>query len=109
MIKPPERFLRSKERRELWENCRDIVRKAEKAIPISEAYLSGSFTSDKRRPADLDFVILLKTRKTKPDSRWSVDFIIASDNRHGKLVLKDVDKWIAKKYGRRKSGLVRLK
>ncbi len=108
MIEPPERFLRSKERKELWENCRDIVRKLEKAIPISEAYLSGSFTSDKRRPADLDFVILLKTRK-RSGGEWSLDFIIAPDNKHGKLVLKDVEKWVTRRYGKKKSGLVRLK
>jgi len=103
----PRKFLASRQRRETWENAKEIVKAVEKALPISSAYLSGSFTSRKRRPADLDFVLLLKTKKLK--SKWSLDFIIAPDNRHGEAVLKDVDKWIKQKYGKRNSGVIKLK
>ena len=109
MIDIPKKFLTSEQRKQTWENAREIVNAVEKVLPISSAYLSGSYTSKKRRPADLDFVILLKTKKVKWDSKWSLDFIIAPDNKHGELVLQDVDKWIKQKYGKKSSGIIRLK
>ncbi len=45
----------------MWANSKKIIKQIEKILPISSAYLLGSFTAKKKRPADVDFIILLKT------------------------------------------------
>jgi hypothetical protein len=52
---PPE-LLGSPYRQELWKNAKKVIEKLEKVIPISEAYLLGSYTTVKNRPADVDFM-----------------------------------------------------
>ena len=92
----------------MWSNSKKILTKIEKILPISSAYLLGSFTTKKKRPADVDFIILLQT-KGKSKSNWSVDLVIAPDGRHGKFVLEDAKKWMKQKYGSKKSAVIRLK
>ncbi len=65
-------------------------------------------TNNKKRPVDVDFIILLRTKDNKK-SKWSVDLVIAPDNNHGKLVLEDAKKWMKQKYGSRKSAVIKLK
>ena len=104
----PKKLLRSSYRKELWRNVEKIVKKVEKALPISSIYLMGSFVSKKRRPADVDFIIFVKT-KEKGQRKWTVDLTIAPDNKYGQLVLKDSDKWVKEKYGLKKSVTIKLK
>jgi hypothetical protein len=106
--KIPARLLGSKSRRVMWQNAEAIVKKLEKMMPISEAHLLGSFASKKRRPADVDFIILLKT-KVRTKENWSVDLVLAPDNKYGKLVLADAAKWVGQKYGRKNSAVIRIK
>ena len=61
--KIPKKLLRSKYRKEMWRNSHKIIKKLEEIIPISEAYVLGSFTTKKRRPADVDFIVLLNISK----------------------------------------------
>lgn len=102
-------LLNSKYRREMWRNVGGVIRKIGKAVPITSVYLMGSFTTKKRRPADVDFIVLLKTKSNDQGSKWSADFILAPDNRHGEYVLEDAKKWMRQKYGSKKSSVVRLK
>ena len=100
-------FLNSPYRKEMWKNVRRVVKKIEKVIPVSEMYMTGSFTSRKKRPADIDFMVLLHTPANKKKN-WSVDLVIVPDNKHGKAILKDNLKWVRQRYGA-KSGHIKWK
>ena len=107
-IRPiPRSLLRSKYRRTLWKNTERIIAKLKKVLPMSEIYLLGSFSSTKRRPADVDFIILIKT-KIQKNANWSVDVVFAPDNPHGSFILADAKKWMRQKYGTRKSTVIRI-
>ena len=82
--------------------------KLEKILPISSVHVLGSFTTKKTRPADVDFIVFVKT-KEKGNKKWAVDLTIAPDNEYGNSVLKDSDKWVKEKYGLRKSTTVKIR
>lgn len=104
----PKKLLRSSYRRETWKNVQKIVAEIEKVLPVSSMHLIGSFASKKRRPADVDFIVLLHTQKQKTKN-WSVDLVIAPDNEHGRFILDDCKKWMKQKYGSKKSAVLRLR
>lgn len=85
------------------------MEKIEKALPISSAYLLGSFTTAKKRPADVDFILLLKVRENTSEANWSVDLVIAPENKNGAAVLQDAKTWMKQKYGAKKSAVIKLK
>ena len=68
--------------------------KIEGILPVSSAYLMGSFTTKKKRPADVDFMVLLKTKEKNSKSQWSVDLVISPDNDYGNSVINDASKWM---------------
>lgn len=105
----PKKLFRTKYRRELWVNAKKIVRELDRVIPIKHAYIMGSFTTRKKRPGDVDFIILLQVSEKKKNTKWCVDLVIAPDNKYGKYVLDDEDKWVKERYGLKKSTLVKLK
>lgn len=105
----PRGLINSRYRQEMWRNSKKIIKILEKVLPISEIYLMGSFTTKKTRPADVDFTVLLKTKERNPKRKWSVDLVIAPDNKYGQFVLEDGDKWVKEKYGLDKSTMVRLR
>jgi len=107
--KIPKNLLNSKYRKEVWENAQEILKKLEKTLPISSAYLLGSFTTKKRRPADVDFILLLQMKENKQNSKWSVDLVLAPENNYGNFVLEDAKKWMKQKYGSKKSAVIKLK
>jgi hypothetical protein len=104
----PKELLRSKYRREMWRHARVVMGRLEKMLPISEVYLRGSFTTKKKRPADVDFIVMLKARSSKK-AKWSVDFVVIPDDRFGQAVIKDADLWMKQKYGTKKSAFIQLK
>jgi len=106
--KIPYNLLNNTYRRELWKNSQQIIKQIEKNISISSAYLLGSFSSTKKRPADVDFILLLKTNQNNK-AAWSVDMVIAPDNDHGNFVLEDAKKWMKQKYGSRRSAVIKVK
>ena len=103
----PAKMMRSKYRKEMWNNVSRILKKIEKTMPITEAYALGSFATKKKRPADVDFILLLKTKSGR--AKWSADLVIAPDNRYGKYLLEDAKLWMKQKYGAKKSEVIRLK
>lgn len=105
----PKTLLKTKYRKEMWANSQKILKKLEKVLPISSIHLRGSFTTKKKRPADVDFIILLNTKESRQKAKWSVDFVIAPENRYGNLVLKDAEDWMKQKYGAKKSAVIKLK
>jgi hypothetical protein len=106
--KIPSQFLNSPHRKRMWKESQKIINKLAKTIPIKEAYLRGSFTTSKKRPADVDFIILIKTKSKNKKSKWSVDFVICPDNKYGSEVVKDATNWMKQKYGLKKSMFIRL-
>ncbi len=107
--KIPQTMLRSKYRRDMWRNAKNIVQQLDKVLPIQAAYLMGSFTTKNPEPADIDFIILLQVKEKNRKSKWSVDLVVAPNNPYGHYVLKTTDDWVKKKYGLKKSTMVRLK
>jgi len=92
----------------MWENASRIIKKLEKILPIEAVYLRGSFTTKKKRPADVDFIILLKEKTKNKKDKWSVDFVIAPNNKYGEEVLQDADLWMKQKYGAKKSMMLKI-
>ena len=107
--KIPPKLLQSSYRREMWKNVEEIVKKIEKVLPISSMHLMGSFASKKRRPADVDFILMLQVPAKKRDAKWSLDLVIAPDNQHGKELLEDNKRWMKQKYGAKKSKVMRYR
>ncbi|HLD60718.1 MAG TPA: hypothetical protein VJA27_01115 [Patescibacteria group bacterium] len=105
----PKKLLSSRYRKEMWKNSNQIVKKIEKVLPISSVHLLGSFTTKKKRPADVDFILLLKTKDKKSNTSWSIDLVIAPNNKHGDFIVEDAKKWMKQKYGARKSTFIQLK
>ena len=108
MSEVPKSLLKSKYRKDLWKESEKIIKDIEKVLPISSAYLMGSFASTKKRPADVDFIVLLKTGKNNK-TNWSVDLVIVPDNKHGDFILEDSKKWMKQKYGAKKSATIKIK
>jgi len=75
--KIPRGLIKSKYRKEMWKHSNEVMNKIEKHIPISSAYLVGSFSSNKKRPSDVDLILLLKT-KEKKNKKWVLDIEIVS-------------------------------
>mgnify|MGYP001561517546 CR=1 FL=1 len=105
----PKSLIKSKYRREMWQNSKRIIKSIAKVLPIMEVYLLGSFVTPKRRPADVDFIILLKIKEKNKKSNWSVDLVIAPDNQNGDLIVKDAAKWMKQKYGSYQSAVIKLR
>ncbi len=109
MEKIPSAFLRSNYRKGMWRNAQRVIHKLEKVLPVNAVYLRGSFASRKKRPADVDFIVLLKTKAPAKKSKWSVDFVVCPDNEYGALVVEDASKWMRQKYGAREAAFLRMK
>ena len=105
----PKKLLTSRYRQEMWGKAQRILKKLEKTLPISSAYLLGSFTTKKRRPNDVDCILLLQMKENNKSSKWSVDIVFAPENRYGRYILDDVRTWMKQKYGSKKSAVIRLK
>ena len=97
----PKELLETEYRRAMWKNATRIFSRIEKVIPIREAYVMGSFTAKKTRPADVDFMLLLKTSEKDKNAKWSLDLVIVPDNKYGKAVSADNDKWVKQRYGKK--------
>lgn len=103
----PKKFLTSNYRKNLWKNAKNTLTKLEKVLPIEEAYVVGSFISDKRRPGDVDFFIILKVKDRKK-ANWSFDTVVVPNNKHGAEMLEDAEKWTIERY-KSNAGKIRIK
>lgn len=107
--KIPKELISSKYRKEMWTESQRVIKLLKKVLPVSSVYLMGSFTTKKKRPADVDFIILLKTKEKNRTKKWANDFVIVPDNDYGKEVLEDAIKWMKQKYGAKKSACIEIK
>lgn len=92
----------------MWQNAQVILSRLNKVLPISSVYVIGSFASQKRRPADIDFVIMLKTKSKNKKEKWSFDLLLGPDNDYGSLQLEDYRLWMKQKYGAKKSTVIKV-
>jgi predicted nucleotidyltransferase len=106
--KIPKKLINTKYRKIMWENYVKIIRLINKDIPISSAYLVGSFASNKKRPSDVDLLLLMKTKKQIRE-KWAVDLEIVPDNEFGEECLEDLEDWLKQKYGKKNSEVIKLK
>ena len=104
----PTKLLSSKYRKDMWQKVLPSLKKMIKHLPVKDVYVIGSFSTKKRRPADVDFMVLFKT-KGKKNEKWSFDFVVAPDNEHGELVLEDIQKWMRQKYGKKNFEIRKIK
>ena len=104
----PIKLLRSKYRKNMWNVATPSLQKVLKNLPIEEAYVVGSFSSKKRRPADIDFMVFFKTKSKNKKEKWSLDFVVAPNNEHGKFMFEDVRKWMLQKYGKKNFEITRI-
>lgn len=105
----PKELLDTKYRKELLKKLQKTIKKLEKVLPISSIYLLGSFTTAKRRPQDIDIIVLLKTKSKNKNEEWSIDFQLVPDNKYGGWMLSECKKWMKYKYGLKKSAVIKLK
>ena len=105
-MKVPNKLLKSKYRKEMWKNVEPSIKKMLKILPVSNVYVIGSFSSKKRRPADVDFMVLFQVKSK--NEKWSFDFVVAPENEHGKFVLEDVRKWMRQKYGKKNFEITKI-
>lgn len=96
----PKAWLRSKRRRAMWREAEAVLRAVSAALPVSRVHAMGSFTTRKRRPADVDFVVVLRVPPSRRGQDWSFDLVLAPEGKHGDRVVKDVRAWMRQKYGR---------
>jgi hypothetical protein len=95
----PKDLLKSKYRQDMWREVLPSLQKMIKNLPVEEVHVIGSFSSKKRRPADVDFMVMFKVKPSKKNKKWSFDFIVAPNNSHGQFVYNDVKTWMRQKYG----------
>ena len=108
-MKKPMKLLSSKYRRDMWVNVVPNFEKMTKFLPVEEAYIIGSFSGKKRRPADVDFMVFFKVNEKQKNDKWSFDFIVAPNNEHGEFVLEDIRKWMCQKYGKKNFEIMRVR
>ena len=94
----------------MWTNLSPAFKKMIKFLPVSSVHVIGSFSSKKRRPADVDFMVMFKLKGSpkKKNKKWSFDFIVAPDNKHGDFVMEDVRKWMGQKYGKKNFEITKI-
>jgi predicted nucleotidyltransferase len=107
-MKPPKKLLTTKYRKAMWAEIEPNLKKILKVLPIKEVYVMGSFSTKKKRPADIDFLVLFKTKSKSPKEKWSFDFVVMPDNEHGKFVFDDVKKWMGQKYGKKNFEITKI-
>lgn len=87
----------SEYRKLMWEKSRELVSKISNVVDIEKIILLGSFTTNKERPADVDFIVMVKTKDTED---WSTDIQFVPSNKFGDETILDAKKWMEEKYGK---------
>jgi hypothetical protein len=81
----------------IWLKSKDLVSKISTVIDIEKVVVLGSFTTKKERPADVDFIVMIKTKDKGED--WSTDIQFVPSTKFGEDTIKDAYKWMEEKYG----------
>jgi hypothetical protein len=95
----PQKYLNTKDRKEMWDNAKNIITKIDKELDFSEVYAIGSMISNKKNPEDIDFAIITKVKSSKSNSAYPIDLIILPENEDLKEYLDFFEEYMKKKYG----------
>jgi hypothetical protein len=92
-----EELLNNDYRKLVWEKSKELILKISSVINIDKVIVLGSFTTTKERPADVDFIVMIKTKDTDED--WSTDIQFVPSNNFGQQTIDDAEIWMKEKYG----------
>lgn len=95
----PQKYLHTKERKEMWKNTKKLLSKVDKELDFSEIYAIGSMISNKKHPQDIDFAVVTKVKNKKSNLAYPVDFIILPEKENLKDYLNFFEQYMKKKYG----------
>lgn len=91
-----EQYLNNEYRKHIWEKSKDLVLKISTVLEIEKIVILGSFTTEKERPADVDFIVMVKLAT---DEDWSTDIQFVPSNKFGNETITDAKEWMKEKYG----------
>ena len=87
-----EKFLDNEYRKLICDKSKQLIGKISTVIDIDKVVVLGSFTTKKERPADVDFIVMIKTKDSGED--WSTDIqFVPSTNLAKKLLLMLKSGW----------------
>jgi len=95
----PKKYLTTKERKEMWDYAKDIIKKIDKSLNFSEIHVIGSYLSNKKNINDIDFAIVTKVKNKKSNKAWPIELIILPENEDTKEYLDFFEKYMKKKHG----------
>lgn len=93
-----QELLTNDYRKLIWEKSKDLISKIATVINIEKVVVLGSFTTNKERPADVDFIVMIKT--TNKQDNWSTDIQFVPSTKFGQDTIDDGKKWMEEKYGK---------
>lgn len=93
-----EKYLNNEYRKFIWDKSKDLITKISTVIDIDPVTVLGSFTTKKERPADVDFIVMIKTKDNGED--WSTDIQFVPSTKFGTDTIIDAEKWMEEKYGK---------
>jgi len=93
-----EKFLDNEYRKLIWDKSKQLIGKISTVIDIDKVVVLGSFTTKKERPADVDFIVMIKTKDSGED--WSTDIQFVPSTKFGEETIADAEKWMEEKYGK---------
>lgn len=92
-----DKLLNNQYRKLIWERSKNLIAKISTVIEIDKVIVLGSFTTKKERPADVDFIVMIKTKDKSED--WSTDIQFIPSTIFGQQTIDDAKKWMEEKYG----------
>lgn len=93
-----ENSLDNEYRKFIWDKSKHLINKISTVIDIDKVVVLGSFTTKKERPADVDFIVMIKTKDSGED--WSTDIQFVPSTKFGEETITDAEKWMEEKYGK---------
>jgi hypothetical protein len=93
-----EKFLNNEYRNLMWQKSKNLIEKISTVVDIEKVIVLGSFTTKKERPADVDFIVMIKT--TDKEDNWSTDVQFVPSTKFGDSTIIDAEKWMEEKYGK---------
>ena len=91
-----QEYLDNDYRKHIWDKSKDLIFKISSVLDIQKVIILGSFTTKKERPADVDFIIMIKLSDSED---WSTDLQFVPNNKFGNETIKDAEIWMSEKYG----------
>lgn len=99
-----EKLLNNEYRKLIWNKSKELINKISTVVDIEKVIVLGSFTTEKTRPADVDFIVIIKTKDNQEN--WSTDIQFVPSTTFGDNTIEDAKKWMNEKYGDNKYQII---